>query len=69
MTVTPVPDACTIDGTGKDDVLRGTYRRDVICGAAATSYGRGANDLLRGDEGDDRLFGGAGTDLPNGGSG
>ena len=84
MTVIPVPDVCTSDGTGKDDVLRGTYRCDVICGAADTSYGRGANDLLsggvgdgtvrgdegdEGDEGDDRLFGGAGTDLLTAGSG
>lgn len=68
MTVIPVPDVCTSDRPGKDDVLRGTYRRDVICGGD-TSCGRGANVLLRGGVGDDRLFGGAGTDLLTGGSG
>ena len=81
MTVIPVPDVCTSDRPGKDDVLRGTYMRDVICGGDS-SCGRGANVLLRGgvsddtvrgaegDAGDDdRLFGGAGTDLLTGGSG
>jgi VCBS repeat-containing protein len=78
MTVIFVPDVCTSDGTGKDDVLRGTYRCDVICGGGDTSCSRGANvllrgaagdDTVRGDEGDHRPFGGAGTDLLTAGSG
>lgn len=71
MTVTPVPDACTIRGTGKDDVLRGTADRDVICGGGDddTVYGRGANDLIRGGVGNDTVRGNAGDDTLRGGDG
>ncbi len=80
MTVSPMPDACTIGDTGKDDVLWGTAGRDVICGAGGNDtvhgdagddklMGGDGRDRLYGEQGDDRrLFGGAGTDLLNGGS-
>lgn len=71
MTVSPVPDACTIKGTGKDDVLRGTAHRDVICarGGNDTVYGRGGNDLIRGGVGNDTIHGHAGDDTLKGGDG
>jgi Ca2+-binding RTX toxin-like protein len=60
-----VDDACTIKGTGKDDVRRGTAHRDVICGAGGndTLKGLGGNDLIRGGVGNDTIYGGAGRDV------
>jgi Ca2+-binding RTX toxin-like protein len=66
-----VDDACTIKGTGKDDVRRGTAHRDVICGAGGndTLKGLDGNDLIRGGVGNDTIYGGAGNDSLKGGAG
>jgi VCBS repeat-containing protein len=71
MSVSPTPDACTINGTGKDDVLRGTANRDVICGGGGNDTIRGleGNDLIRGGVGNDTIYGGAGNDTLRGGDG
>jgi Tol biopolymer transport system component len=58
----PRPRGCTIWGTGGDDLLTGTPRRDVICGGLG-------DDTLRGLAGGDRLDGGFGADLVDGGAG
>jgi Ca2+-binding RTX toxin-like protein len=49
------PIRCTIVGTQGADRLRGTFRRDVICGL-------GGDDRIEGLDGDDVLVGGAGND-------
>lgn len=53
---------CTVVGTAKADVLRGTRGDDVICGL-------GGNDRIIGLAGDDLLDGGPGRDVLNGGPG
>ena len=51
-------------------MLRGTKRRDVICGLAGNDVIRvSRNDKLLGGPGNDRLFGGRGNDLLDGGGG
>ncbi len=63
--------ACTIVGTGRDDVLVGTRGADVICGRGGDDrlVGRGASDVLRGGGGRDRLLGGPGVDVLAGDAG
>jgi hypothetical protein len=53
------PRGCTITGTRRDDRLRGTFGRDVICGLGGDDHieGRDGADVIYGDEGDDRLDG------------
>ena len=53
---------CTITGTFRGEVLRGSAGDDVICGL-------GGDDRLVGGGGDDVLFGGDGRDVLLGGSG
>jgi len=62
---------CTIVGSARADVLRGTSGRNVICGRGGNDrlYGNGGNDLLRGEGGADKLYGGAGIDRLDGGLG
>jgi Ca2+-binding RTX toxin-like protein len=45
-----------VDGTGGDDTLVGTFRRE-------TMYGLGGNDVLRGSENSDIMNGGTGFDI------
>lgn len=54
--------SCTITGSNAADDIRGTARRDVICGL-------GGNDKLRGLAGGDRIYGGPGSDRIDGGAG
>ncbi len=63
--------SCTITGSARNDVLRGTRGADVICGLGGndTIYGFGGNDTLLGGAGDDRLDAGDGDDTVNGESG
>ena len=67
----PNPNRCTIKGDGGDNVLRGTPRRDVICGLGGADrlIGRGGNDLLKGGAGKDIARGGGGKDVLRGGGG
>lgn len=62
--VTCFGEIATIVGTGGDDELRGTRRRDVIqaLGGDDEVVGRGGNDVICGDGGDDELEGGRGND-------
>ena len=71
------PRACTITGTRRDDRLRGTYRRDVICGLGGDDridglygpdvvYGDAGADRLDGDLGGDTLYGDEGDDRLDG---
>lgn len=70
----------TIVGTGGEDDINGTNRRDVIVGLGGEDDidGRGGNDIicgnaggddLEGDAGNDRLIGGQGRDEADGGRG
>jgi Ca2+-binding RTX toxin-like protein len=60
---------CTVVGTPGDDRLRGTERRDVICGLGGNDRIRGAyRDVLVGGSGDDELVS-AGSDVLFGGPG
>ncbi|MEZ5099936.1 MAG: hypothetical protein R3C15_09110 [Thermoleophilia bacterium] len=63
--------ACTITGTGGDDVLVGTPGPDVVCGLGGNDWidARGGNDVVRGGAGDDRIYGRAGRDVLRGGPG
>jgi beta propeller repeat protein len=69
-----------ITGTGGDDVITGTNRRDRIFGLGGndviqalagkdTVFGGAGNDLILADEGDDSVEGGAGNDRIFGGDG
>jgi Ca2+-binding RTX toxin-like protein len=69
---------CTITGTAGNDRLKGTKRRDVICGLGGadritglaggdTLIGGAGRDRIRGGGGRDRLMGGAGGDTLRGG--
>lgn len=69
-----------INGTGKDDVLKGGASADLIYGGAGNDrlsggsgadqlYGNSGDDILYGDSGDDRLRGGDGSDRLMGGTG
>jgi hypothetical protein len=62
---------CTITGTARADVLRGTPGNDVICGYAGadTIYGNGGNDVIYGGDGNDIIDGGFGNDIIHGGNG
>ncbi|HUP69523.1 MAG TPA: right-handed parallel beta-helix repeat-containing protein [Acidimicrobiales bacterium] len=63
--------ACTIVGTGGDDVLTGTAGGDVICGLGGndTISGGNGNDTLLGGQGNDIVHGDNGNDSVNGGAG
>jgi hypothetical protein len=76
----PPPKACSnrIEGTGGDDVLRGTHRGDRILakagddrvaahGGADCLAGNGGRDKLRGGKGNDHIADGAGKDRDRGG--
>src|SRR5580765_2689552 len=54
----------TINGTPKNDVLRGSAGADTINGKAGTDklYGNAGNDTLVGGSGNDTLVGGPGSD-------
>jgi Ca2+-binding RTX toxin-like protein len=62
---------CTIVGTARADVLRGTSGHDVICGFGGNDrlFGRGGADVLVGGAGNDRLDGGPGADEMEGDAG
>jgi RTX calcium-binding nonapeptide repeat (4 copies)/WD40-like Beta Propeller Repeat len=62
---------CTMEGTPRADLLRGTRRRDVICAGAGKDviFGLAGNDILRGGPGDDVIVGLAGNDDLRGGPG
>ncbi|MEM9654640.1 MAG: calcium-binding protein [Actinomycetota bacterium] len=62
---------CTIIGTERNDLLRGTPGPDVICGLGGNDriYGFGGDDILLGGEGNDRIYGGTGDDTAMGGPG
>lgn len=63
--------AVTLDGTDRDDDLRGTNGEDNIDGKGGndTIRGLGAKDNLDGDSGNDLLYGGDGDDNLDGDSG
>ena len=65
------PSRCTILGTNRDDVLRGTSVRDVICGFDGDDELRGlrGGDTVIGSDGRDLLVGSGGSDFLSGGSG
>jgi hypothetical protein len=67
----PVGSRCTIVGSARGDVLRGTPRNDVICGRGGndTVYGGEGHDLIRGGSGNDRLYGQGGREYIVGGPG
>ena len=62
---------CTIKGSPKKDVLRGTRKSDVICGRSGNDRirGLGGDDLIIGGPGKDRVWGGQGDDQLKGGGG
>jgi len=70
---------CTIEGTARDDILRGTGGKDVICGKQGddvikaaggrdTVYGGSGKDRVRGGPGRDALYGEDGNDRLRGGA-
>ena len=63
--------SATIVGTGGDDVLRGTERRDVIWAGAGDDvvHGMDGADIICGGPGDDELYGNSGLDRIHGGLG
>ena len=67
----PPAGPCTMKGTPRADLLRGTRGRDVICAGAGRDVisGLTGNDVLRGGPGDDIIFGLAGNDDLRGGPG
>jgi hypothetical protein len=74
MTVTPVDEAkprCTIRGNDRDNNIKGTAKRDVICGRGGndTIRGMGCNDLIFGNAGNDTIQGNGGDDTIYGGGG
>jgi Bacterial Ig-like domain (group 1)/RTX calcium-binding nonapeptide repeat (4 copies) len=60
-----------IVGTNRDDVLRGSPGRDIICALRGDDIvrARGGKDVVIGGPGRDRLFGNAGNDRLKGGGG
>ena len=62
--VVPLAD-CTIVGTPKADVIRGSSGNDVICGLAGNDkiVGATGKDLIDGGSGKDRLVGSGGADV------
>lgn len=65
------PESCDVFGTRRSDLLRGTWRAEVICtfGGNDVVLARGGNDLILGAGGNDRLYGNAGRDRIFGGRG
>ncbi|MEM7275390.1 MAG: hypothetical protein AAF547_20110 [Actinomycetota bacterium] len=62
---------CTIVGTARGEVLRGTNGPDVICGLGGNDriFGLGGDDIIFGGPGSDRILGANGDDIIIGGSG
>jgi Ca2+-binding RTX toxin-like protein len=62
---------CTIEGTGRNDILNGTRGNDVICayGGRDVVNGGGGHDLIYGGPGRDRITGGRGLDTLYGNGG
>ena len=62
---------CTIIGTIEPETIRGTPRRDIICGlhGADRIYGEASNDVIRSYHGGDYVNGGAGDDVVKAGFG
>jgi hypothetical protein len=62
---------CTIEGTGRNDILNGTRGNDVICayGGRDVVNGGGGHDLIYGGPGRDRIAGGRGLDTLYGNGG
>ncbi len=67
----PLGSRCTIVGTKRANVLRGTTGTDVICGKGGndTIYGGAGHDLILGGYGNDRLYGQGGREHLLGGPG
>lgn len=63
--------ACTLVGTSRSDVLRGTPGPDVICGRGGGDviHGSGGNDVVVAGRGADSLAGGGGEDVLRAGPG
>ena len=62
---------CTESGGPQADTLVGTRRSDVLCARPGNDYlhGAAANDILRSGKGKDTAVGGAGKDILRGGRG
>jgi dipeptidyl aminopeptidase/acylaminoacyl peptidase len=62
---------CTVNGTPRDDVLRGSAERDLICGLGGDDVikGLGGDDVIFGHGGNDRIVGGTGADIVVGNAG
>ncbi len=62
---------CTLDGTGKADLLKGTAGEDVICGGGGNDkiVGGGGNDTIKAGPGKDTVDGGSGNDWADTGGG
>jgi hypothetical protein len=62
---------CTIEGTGKPDILNGTRGNDIICayGGRDAVLGGGGHDLVFGGPGADQISGGRGLDVLYGNGG
>jgi RTX calcium-binding nonapeptide repeat (4 copies) len=62
---------CTIESTGRNDILNGTRGNDVICayGGRDVVNGGGGHDLIYGGPGRDRITGGRGLDTLYGNGG
>jgi Ca2+-binding RTX toxin-like protein len=62
---------CTISGTTRNDELRGTDGRDVICTGRGDDFieGMGGNDLIHAGPGSDLVDAGFGADTVSGGGG
>jgi hypothetical protein len=63
--------SCTLDGTTGPDRLRGTSKRDVICGHGGNDFirARRRGDIVYGGPGADRIYGNRGRDHLAGGAG
>ncbi|WP_114943759.1 cadherin domain-containing protein [Microvirga calopogonii] len=59
-----VTDVSEVDGSARNEKLRGTENADIINGGAGNDWiwGNGGNDTINGGSGKDILFGGAGAD-------
>lgn len=71
LATTGVAAAATINGTGGNDYLQGTWNSDLIVGYGGndTLVGSWGDDTLSGGAGDDTLYGSPGNDTLNGGYG
>ena len=64
-------DAAMKQGSGADETLKGTRKRDALFGQGGSDSvkARGGRDCVKGGKGADRVSGGAGRDRLNGGTG